>query len=468
MKDCNVLLVMYPAQGQINPCLQFAKRLVRLGVKVTFLTSVSVINRMPEPPSIHGVDFATFSDGCDAGFKGSDEEYLEFNASLRAKGSKAISDLLTAKLQEGSPIVQVIYTTFMPWVGILAQSLQIPSTVLWIQPAAIFDIFYYYFTGYEERFRGCTGIDNNGVVELPGLMPLTAREIPSFLLPTASSATDFMIAQSMKDHIELIKKERPKVLVNTFDALEFDALRVIETVGLVGIGPLVPSAYLDGEDPCDTSFGGDMRKKSNGYVEWLDSKPKGSVIYVAFGSYSELPDKMVEEIARGLVETRRPFLWVIREGGNGQKPEEKLSCKADVEKQGKIVRWGNQVEVLQHSSVGCFVSHCGWNSTLEALTSGVPMVGCPLWTDQWCNSKFIQDVWKTGIRVDVNEKGIIEANGLKKAIECIMGEEETGQGLRNNATKFKALAKEAMREDGSSYVNLKAYVDEVLLGHGQE
>ncbi|XP_019180110.1 PREDICTED: crocetin glucosyltransferase, chloroplastic-like isoform X2 [Ipomoea nil] len=459
MKDCNVLLVMYPAQGQINPCLQFAKRLVELGVKLTFLTSLSVVNRMPEPPSIHGVDFATFSDGWDAGFKGSDEEYLQFNASLRAKGSKAIEDLLTAKLQQGSPISRVIYTTFMPWVGILAGKLRVPSTVLWIQPAAIFDIFYHFFTGgYEESFRGLTGNDN-GVVELPGLSTtLSAREIPSFLLPAGSSATDSFIAQAMKDHIELLsKEERPKVLVNTFDALEFDALRVIEKVGLVGIGPFVPSAYLDGEDPCDTSFGGDMRKKCNGYVEWLDSKPKGSVIYVT-----------MEGIARGLVETRRPFLWVIREGGNGEKPEEKLSCKADLEKQGKIVRWGNQVEVLQHSSVGCFVSHCGWNSTLEALTSGVPIVGCPLWTDQWCNSKFIQDVWKTGIRVKVNEKGIVEANEVKTAIECIMGEKETAQGLRNNAAKFKALAKEAMREDGSSYVNLKAYVDEVLLGHGQE
>nr|GMD75990.1 crocetin glucosyltransferase, chloroplastic-like [Ipomoea batatas] len=466
MKDCHVLLVMYPAQGQINPCLQFAKRLAKLGVKITFMTSISAINRMQE--SIEGVDFATFSDGYDAGFKGSmEDEYPEFYASLKARGSKAVADLITAKREEGSPFSRVIYTTVMPWVGLVAGILQVPSTLLWVQAATIFDIFYYYFTGDEGRFRSCTG-DNDGVVELGGLMPLTAREIPSFLLPTASSATDFMIAQSMKDHIELIKKERPKVLVNTFDALEFEALRVIEKVGLVGIGPFVPSAYLDGEDPCDTSFGGDMRQKSNGYVEWLDSKPRGSVIYIAFGSYSELPDEMMEEIARGLVETRRPFLWVIREGGNGQKPEEKLSCKADLEKQGKIVRWGNQVEVLQHSSVGCFVSHCGWNSTLEALTSGVPMVGCPLWTDQWCNSKFIQDVWKTGIRVDVNERGIIEANGLKKAIECIMGEEETGQGLRNNATKFKALAKEAMREDGSSYVNLKAYVDEVLLGHGQE
>ncbi|XP_031098824.1 crocetin glucosyltransferase, chloroplastic-like [Ipomoea triloba] len=459
MKDCHVLLVMYPAQGQINPCLQFAKRLAKLGVKITFMTSISAINRMQE--SIEGVDFATFSDGYDAGFKGSmEDEYPEFYASLKARGSKAVADLIAAKRENGSPFSRVIYTTVMPWVGLLAGILQVPSTLLWVQAATIFDIFYYYFTGDEERFRSCTG-DNDGVVELGGLMALSPREFPSYLLAEASNATDFMIAQLMKDHVELIKKEgRPKVLVNTFDALEFEALRVIEKVGLVGIGPLAPpAAYLDGVDPyCDG------REKGNDYVEWLDSQAKGSVIYVAFGSYSDVPNQMMEEIAQGLVQTGRPFLWVMREGGNGENPEEKLSCKEDVEKQGKIVRWCSQAEVLQHFSVGCFVSHCGWNSTLEALTYGVPIVGCPLWTDQGCNSKLIQDVWKTGVRVNVNVKGIVEANELKRCIECIMGEGEIAQGLRNNATKFKALAKEAMREDGSSNVNLKAYVEEVLLG----
>nr|GLL44269.1 crocetin glucosyltransferase, chloroplastic-like isoform X1 [Ipomoea trifida] len=392
MKDCHVLLVMYPAQGQINPCLQFAKRLVKLGVKITFMTSISAINRMQE--SIEGVDFATFSDGYDAGFKGSmEDEYPEFYASLKARGSKAVADLIAAKRENGSPFSRVIYTTVMPWVGLVAGILQVPSTLLWVQAATIFDIFYYYFTGDEGLFRSCAG-DNDGVVELAGLMALSARELPSYLLAEASNATDFMIAQLMKDHVELIKKEgRPKVLVNTFDALEFEALRVIEKVGLVGIGPLAPPAYLDGVDPCE------KREKGNDYVEWLDSQAKGSVIYVAFGSYSDVPNHMIEEIAQGLVQTGRPFLWVMREGGNGENPEEKLSCKED-----------------------------------------------------------------TGVRVNVNVKGIVEANELKRCIECIMGEGKTAQGLRNNATKFKGLAKEAMREDGSSNVNLKAYVEEVLLG----
>ncbi|XP_019179924.1 PREDICTED: crocetin glucosyltransferase, chloroplastic-like [Ipomoea nil] len=461
MEDrCHVLLVLFPgSQGQINPSLQFAKRLVNLGVKVTLSTSLHVISNCTAIP---GIDFAPISDGHDDGDKKvTPDGYGAKYNSFKTRGSQYVATLVKAKAADGAPFTRIIYTTLMQWVGEVARSLHVPATLLWIQPAAVLDVYYSYFTDCQDLFKSC---GENGVVQIPGLPALGTTDFPSFMFSKATTNNtlwDWAI-QAMKDQIDLINSEdNPKILVNTFDDLEVDALRAIKKMTLIGIGPLVPSAYLDGKDPSDTSFGGDLLEKSDDYVEWLDSQPKSSVIYVAFGSYADLKTTMVEQIAQALMESKMPFLWVLRETSNGEKPEGELRCKEELEKQGKIVRWCTQIEVLQHSSIGCFLTHCGWNSTIESLVFGMPVVACPLWGDQSCNAKLVQDVWKTGARVKANEDGIVESRELKRCLECVMG--EGGVELRKNAKKWRDLARTTMKEGGSSYFNLKAYVHEVLL-----
>nr|GMD70237.1 crocetin glucosyltransferase, chloroplastic-like [Ipomoea batatas] len=368
-------------QGQINPCLQFAKRLVNLGVRVTFSTTLFAIRRISTRSTIPGIDFAPFSDGYDDGYKGTSDGFCHLYDSVKARGSEYVASLVKAKAEEGAPFTRIIFTTLMAWVGEVARSLQVPATLLWTQPATVLDIYYYYFSGYQDLFRSCGG---NGVVEFPGLPPLAPTDFPSFMFSKSTTNVLDWAIQGMKDQIDLINSEEsPKILVNTFDDLEVDALRAIKKLTLIGIGPLVPSAYLDGKDPSDTSFGGDLLEKSDDYVEWLDSQPKGSVIYVAFGSYSDLPNAMMEEIGQGLIQSKMTFLWLI------------------------------------------------------------------------------QDVWKIGMRVKANEEGIVEACELKRCIGCVMGEE--GAELRKNAMKWRELAKSSMKEYGSSNLNLKAYVNDVLL-----
>ncbi|XP_019179925.1 PREDICTED: crocetin glucosyltransferase, chloroplastic-like [Ipomoea nil] len=458
MENCHVLLAVFPSQGQLNPSLQFAKRLVKMGVKVTFSTSSSAINRMSNRSEIQGLDLAPYSDGFDGQFQG--VSVNDFWASVKTKASAALADLIAAKNQEGKPFTRVIFATAMAWAGVVARRFQLRFTLLWIQPAAVFDIYYHYFTDYGDLFRNCSGDQG---VEVPGLPVLTVRDFPSFMLSKTTTDDLDWALQSLRDQIEEIKnEENPEILVNSFDALEFDALRAIKKVRMVGIGPLIPSAYLDGEDPSDTAVVCDLREKSSDYVEWLDSQPKSSVVYLAFGSYSDFPTTMLEEIAKGLLEIKKPFLWVLRELNTGEKPEEKLGCKEELEKQGKIVCWCGQVEVQQHPSVGCFFTHCRWNSILECLSSGVPILACPVWNDQLSNAKLVQDVWKSGVRVGANEEGVFTADEFKRCIECVMGGGEEGEELRKNAKKWKDLAKAATKEDGSSYLNLKAYIDEML------
>ena len=200
-------------------------------------------------------------------------------------------------------------------------------------------------------------------------------------------------------------------------------------------------------------------RPSNDCGEWLDSKPEMSVVYVSFGSFCVLSKKQMEELALALLDCGSPFLWVSRE-----KEEEELSCREELEQKGKIVNWCSQVEVLSHRSVGCFVTHCGWNSTMESLASGVPMFAFPQWIEQKTNAKLIEDVWKTGVRVDkqVNEEGIVEKEEIIKCLEVAMGSGKKGQELRNNAKNWKGLAREAVKEgSGSSDKNLRAFLDDL-------
>jgi UDP:flavonoid glycosyltransferase YjiC (YdhE family) len=120
------------------------------------------------------------------------------------------------------------------------------------------------------------------------------------------------------------------------------------------------------------------------------------------------------------------------------------------------------VEVLSHPSLGCFVTHCGWNSTLESLVFGMPVVAFPQWTDQGTNAKLIQDVWKTGVRVTANKDEIVEGDEIMRCLELVIGGGGRGEDMRRNAKKWRDLAREAAREGGSSYKNLKAFVDEII------
>ncbi|XP_027336859.1 crocetin glucosyltransferase, chloroplastic-like [Abrus precatorius] len=461
------LLVTYPIQGHINPTIQFAKRLVAIGVHVTFVISFNLYRRMLNKPTIHGLSFAPFSDGYDDGYNSSDDfDVMNYMLELKRRGAEFLRNTIAAAAEEGHPFTCVTYTLLLAWAAKVAREFHIPGTLLWIQPATVFDIYYHYFHEYGDYISDKSKDPTCSSIELPGLpFSLTARDLPSFLLP--SNTYRFALPSFEEQLQELDQETNPRVLVNTFEELEPEALKAIDKFTMVPIGPLIPSAFLDGKDPSDTSFGGDIFHASNDDLEWLDSKPEFSVVYVSFGTIAVLPKRQMEEIARALLDSGCSFLWVIREktkeGEEQREKGEELSCREELEKRGKIVKWCSQVEVLSHASLGCFVTHCGWNSTMESLASGVPMVAFPQWTDQTTNAKVIQDVWKTGVRIDdkVNEEGIVEAREIRRCLEVVMGSGEKGEDLRRNAKKWKYLAREAVKEGGSSDRNMRCFVDDV-------
>nr|BAA89009.1 anthocyanin 5-O-glucosyltransferase [Petunia x hybrida] len=467
MVQPHVILTTFPAQGHINPALQFAKNLVKMGIEVTFSTSIYAQSRMDEKSILNapkGLNFIPFSDGFDEGFDHSKDPVF-YMSQLRKCGSETVKKIILTCSENGQPITCLLYSIFLPWAAEVAREVHIPSALLWSQPATILDIYYFNFHGYEKAMANESN-DPNWSIQLPGLPLLETRDLPSFLLPYGAKGSLRVALPPFKELIDTLDAETtPKILVNTFDELEPEALNAIEGYKFYGIGPLIPSAFLGGNDPLDASFGGDLFQNSNDYMEWLNSKPNSSVVYISFGSLMNPSISQMEEISKGLIDIGRPFLWVIKENEKGKEEEnKKLGCIEELEKIGKIVPWCSQLEVLKHPSLGCFVSHCGWNSALESLACGVPVVAFPQWTDQMTNAKQVEDVWKSGVRVRINEDGVVESEEIKRCIELVMDGGEKGEELRKNAKKWKELAREAVKEGGSSHKNLKAFIDDVAKG----
>ncbi|CAN8254505.1 unnamed protein product [Cochlearia groenlandica] len=194
-------------------------------------------------------------------------------------------------------------------------------------------------------------------------------------------------------------------------------------------------------------------------LDWLNKQEPKSVVYVSFGSLADIEEKEFLEIANGLSSIEKPFLWVVKPGFvRGTEWTESLPCGFVGCSKGKIVKWVNQLEVLAHPAVGVFWTHCGWNSTLESVCEGVPMICTPCFTDQRVNARYIVDVWKVGMMLERRKIGKEE---IVKVIRSVMVEEE-GERLREMCLKWKEKANVCLTKDGSSSKYLEKLVSHVL------
>lgn len=213
------------------------------------------------------------------------------------------------------------------------------------------------------------------------------------------------------------------------------------------IGPTVTSMYL--ENRVEVS-----KSTEDGCIDWLNTKETGSVLYVAFGSAVILSPEQMEELAWGLKQSNANFLWVVRASEENKLPH---AFKEETSERGLVVAWGPQLEVLSHTAVGCFMTHCGWNSTVEAVCLGVPMIALPQYLDQFGDAKFVETIWEVGVRPKTNQDGLVTREDIVASIKEMM-EGERGEKIKRNAIKWKDLAREAVAEGGTSDKNIEDIV----------
>ncbi|KAH7510625.1 hypothetical protein FEM48_ZijujUnG0106500 [Ziziphus jujuba var. spinosa] len=308
MKQRRYIIVPFPAQGYINPSLQFSKRLIGTGAEVVFVIPISVHRRIMKNKTStstpDGLSFFLYSDSFDDGFKPGDDLH-RYLSELRRGSKQAVSDLINSSAKHGRPVTCVFYSLCVQWIAETARELHVPSALLWVEPATLFCIYYYFFHGYEDEIKNNIN-DPSYSLELPGLpLKLTGRDLPSLMEDTSLKIIGSK-SNMFREQFEVLDKETktPRVLVNSFGALEPEAFVSIgdNQVKLFGIGPLIQSSFSgekDHEDQSKTSFRGDLYQidSNDNYIEWMSSKPERSVIYVSFGSFYVLPKPQMEEIA---------------------------------------------------------------------------------------------------------------------------------------------------------------------------
>lgn len=347
-EEIHVLMVAFASQGHINPLLRLGNRLVSKGLHVSLAITEIFQHRQRKASStatttdsIAGIQLLFFSDGFSIEYdRGSNlDHYME---TLGKAGPISLSNLIKDNFHGGKKKLScIINNPFVPWVADVAAEHRIPSAMLWIQPCALYAIYYRFYNNLNP-FPTQTNPEIS--VELPGLPLLLTQDLPSFVLPSNPfGSLPKLFTELFKNSMKKIKW----VLCNSFYELEKEAIdSMAELCRIHPVGPLVPPSLL-GEDQ-NPDIGVDMWKPDEACMEWLNHQTPSSVIYISFGSIIALSDKQFESIAAALKNSSRPFLWVVKASvlttsdSAGALPSGFLE---DTKDQGIIVPWCPQTKV---------------------------------------------------------------------------------------------------------------------------
>lgn len=262
------------------------------------------------------------------------------------------------------------------------------------------------------------------------------------------------------------------VIVNSFTNLEPHAIKFMEDFLCVyPIGPIIQNES-------------NSKVNKSTCINWLNNKPSKSVLFISFGSGGTLTQEQINEIAFGLELSGCNFLWVIRVpnkhsssfyfSGSSKNSNSNSNCDFDddplnylplgfserTKDQGLVVPlWAPQVDILGHSSIGGFLTHCGWSSCLESVFYGVPMIAWPLFAEQRMNASMLEDILKVAVRPKIcDEDGIVKGEEVCRVIKILMDGGCLGLELKKRIEELKFGASDAMSEDGSSRKALSSLV----------
>ncbi|XP_008800734.2 scopoletin glucosyltransferase-like [Phoenix dactylifera] len=258
------------------------------------------------------------------------------------------------------------------------------------------------------------------------------------------------------------------VLVNSFYELEPDFADHYKKVAGRKTWPVGPVSLCNKDFDEKSSRGDTACLDSANCLSWLDCKPPSSVLYVCFGSLFQFSPAQLREMALGFEASNTPFIWVVRNKSSEWLPEGYEQRVLGGGK-GMIIRgWAPQILILNHPAVGGFLTHCGWNSCLEAATSGLPMVTWPLFADQFVNERLIVDVLKVGIGVGATEYvveeekvSVVKGDVIARVVSRVMGGGEEAEGMRKRARELGVMARKAVEVGGSSYVAMGELIKEL-------
>ncbi|CAI9104996.1 OLC1v1003812C1 [Oldenlandia corymbosa var. corymbosa] len=462
-KKPHAIVISYPLQGHVIPGVHLAIKLASKGFTITYINTQYVHNQITTgDKTVNGqgdifaevrkrgldIRYTTVCDGLPLDFDRS-LNHDQFFASLLHVFSAHVEEAVKKILKSGPPVDCLIADTFFVWPGSLAKKYGLVYVSFWTEPALVFSLYYNLDVLRFNGHFGCIDLREDPVDYLPGVGPIEPKDLPSYvqeMYPT--SVVHQIIFKAFKD-----AKQADFVLCNTVQELESGAIAALnKTKPFYAIGPIFPTGFT--KSCVATSLWSE-----SDCAHWLDTKPPGSVLYVSFGSYAHMKKNDLHEIANGILESQISFVWVLRPDIVSAEDQNPLpdGFRAASGERGMIIPWCCQITVLNHPAIGGSLTHCGWNSILESIWCGVPLLCFPLLTDQFTNRKLVVDDWKIGM--NLCDRVLVTSGEVSRKVKCLMSNKS--DELKKGIKRMKDQMEKALGKDGSSEKNLDQCIAEL-------
>ncbi|XP_073292570.1 7-deoxyloganetin glucosyltransferase-like [Primulina huaijiensis] len=465
-KKQHALCIPFPAQGHINPMLKFAILLHNKGFHITFVHTeynYTRLLRSQGPAAVGGLldfRFETIPDGLSPADGRADSRNLpSLCFSTRKNCLAPVSELIKKLNHREPPVSCVIADSIMSFALDAAEEIGVPGVMLRTASACSFLCYKHVGHLVDKGFvplKDEKEYLDTPINWIPGMIPLRLKDFPSFVLTTdpKDEMLNYVITETARS------SKASAIIINTVFALEKNVLNALSSIcpPIYTIGPLQLLIDRVPDDDTMKRMSSSLLPEEPECLEWLDSKPKNSVIYVNYGSIAVLTPRQVTELAWGLMDSNKSFLWIVRPDlVSGENTALPLGFSEAAKDRGFLASWCPQEKVLAHGAVGGFLTHCGWNSMTESLCSGVPMLCWPFFADQQINCRYACDEWGVGLEICSDAKREDVGYLVRELLDG-----ERGEKMKRRALEWKEKVAKAIDCGGSSYLNLSKLVKDVL------
>lgn len=481
----HVVAVPFMGQGHLIPFMELAKLLASQGLAVSYITTPGNAKRLEPQVQGSNLDIRLVSlpmpsiEGVPPGIESSDNVPYHVCQKLIISSHKLAEPLeewleqqMNAKESPHytSAISCIIGDMTTKWIHRTGEKFGIPIVVFQTAGAFAWSIMHSRLNHMPQK--SVEGGDEFFYV--PGLS-FDVKLRKSDMAPALQDPNFFHRRADLTESINRSMEGRA-ILINTFyelDSLGIDHLKNLTGRPVWSIGPILSPALFDDTviDPRTINRRGkaaDIDEEE--CLRWLDSRPSQSVVFVCLGSQFILNDKQICALATGLEASGQAFVWAIKLPQADPKPKaNEVGLPEGFEERTRdrgliIWGWAPQLLIISHPSIGAFLNHCGWNSALESLSMGIPVITWPMFADQPYNSKLLEEHMGVAIRICEGMNSVPDEEEVRRAVTMLLAEEE-GKTMRRKAQELRKHAKMAVNKEGSSFTDLQAFVRDMQQLH---
>ncbi|KAJ4971785.1 hypothetical protein NE237_004884 [Protea cynaroides] len=445
--DAHIAVLSFPFSSHPMPLLMLTRRLSAAAPDVMFSFFGTAESNGPifrnNDKGLQNLKSYDVDDGIPENYVFTGKRQEDIELFMEATPNNFKKGIEVATMDRGRKITCVMSDAFWWFSGDIAEEMEVPWWAVWLGGDCSLSTHV-----YTDLIRSTIGVGPNAIAGredetidfIPGMSMVPFQDLQDGII---LGNLESVFARMLHRMGQMIPRATA-IVINTYEELNPTIIKDLKSKfqNCLSVAPFTLN-YLPQTD-LDTT----------GCLSWLDKQKPSSVAYISFGTVGALPPHELGALADGLEASGTPFLWSLKDNQKEQLPDGFLKRTKE---RGLIVPWVPQLRVLQHMSVGVFITHFGWNSVLESILAGVPMIGRPIFGDHQINGRFVSDVWGIGVRID---NGVFTKDGVKKGLDLVLFNEERKK-IMEKVQAFKEVAKKAIELNGSSTRNFSTLLEMV-------